>query len=163
MRIIDDDCRRRFKGPGVCEKCNRWHEARDPHHAFIKKGMGGGSQIDVPENLASLCRVCHSIVEDHEDAAGIVRVTVTLREFPPWQPLKVSPSDIREWLWAVVRAPKEGPMPPRPWELIHASGPLPLAGAAGERESLPPAKGRRRPGGGVEADSSVWTYLRGSP
>jgi hypothetical protein len=35
----------------------------EPHYFYHKRGMGCGSQLDIPENLASLCALCHHAAE----------------------------------------------------------------------------------------------------
>ncbi len=40
-----------------CECCYQV-KPLDPHH-YHAKGVGGGSRLDIPENLLALCRSCH--------------------------------------------------------------------------------------------------------
>ena len=60
MIIEDPELLSLFRLPGPCEYCGRlcpW--GRDPAHIFAR-GLGGGSQVDIRENIVSLCRVCHT-------------------------------------------------------------------------------------------------------
>ncbi len=56
MKIIDESVLDRFRGPGICEWCERKASSRDPHHVHTK----GAGRIDHPWNLVSLCRECHN-------------------------------------------------------------------------------------------------------
>jgi hypothetical protein len=60
MIIIDEELLDEFRHKTRCEVCGKriW-TGLDPHHIFAK-GLGGGSQLDIRENLISLCRWCHS-------------------------------------------------------------------------------------------------------
>ena len=59
MKIIDERCLDRFRGEGCCEWCGQFVQRREPHHFFYKRGMSGGSRLDVPENLIALCATFH--------------------------------------------------------------------------------------------------------
>lgn len=52
---------REMSGPGRCEWCS-FACYRDPHHLW-KRGMSGGSRLDIRVNIASLCRECHDRTE----------------------------------------------------------------------------------------------------
>jgi hypothetical protein len=54
----------RFRCARCCEWCGRWVGRAQPHHFYHKRGMGGGSQLDIPENLVSLCPLCHHAAEN---------------------------------------------------------------------------------------------------
>ena len=47
-----------FRAKGRCENCGIIGPV-EPHHVFTK-GIGGSGQVDIPENLIGLCRLCHS-------------------------------------------------------------------------------------------------------
>lgn len=108
MTIVDDDVLADFRSSGQCELCGRRVYPLDPHHAFLKRGMGGGSRLDVPENLAALCRICHHECETQTAVADTVRRIVAKRH-------GLTTAVIREWLDLVNRTPKERAMPRRPW------------------------------------------------
>lgn len=59
MKVIDPALLDEFRSRGVCELCNR--PGSDPDHWFFARGMGAGGQLDVPENLLTLCRRCHDL------------------------------------------------------------------------------------------------------
>jgi hypothetical protein len=54
----------RFRSAPCCEWCGRWVRRAEPHHFYHKRGMGAGSQLDIPENLVSLCALCHRAAEN---------------------------------------------------------------------------------------------------
>jgi hypothetical protein len=100
VKVIDDDARSEFNGPGVCTFCRKWAEVRDCHHAFIKCGMGGGSQLDVPENLAALHRApCHFLAENDTHVNERTRERIAERH-------GLTTGAIWEALWAILRLPK---------------------------------------------------------
>ena len=60
MKIVNDDLLAEFRCRPACEVCGRSTAAgADPHH-LLARGMGGGNQMDVRENLIALCRTCHT-------------------------------------------------------------------------------------------------------
>ena len=59
MRIIDPALLLAFRLRGRCEWCRKAC-AVEPHHLW-RRGMGGGSRLDIEINLVSLCRVCHTL------------------------------------------------------------------------------------------------------
>lgn len=58
MIVKDDALLDEFRKRGRCEICHEWRHRLFPHH-FHGRGMGGGSQMDVRENLLALCWKCH--------------------------------------------------------------------------------------------------------
>lgn len=63
MSILAPDLLDSMRVPGRCEFCGCWcPNGREASHTFTR-GMGGGSQLDIPCNLTSLCgpweRACH--------------------------------------------------------------------------------------------------------
>lgn len=113
MTIIDDECLAEFRSRGQCELCGRRVYPLDPHHAFIKRGIGGGSRLDVPENLAALDRLCHGKAEHSTEFNEQVQAVVAKR-------VGASADDIRTWLQHVLRTDKAKPMPERPWKVAAA-------------------------------------------
>lgn len=60
MKVIDDALLREIAEFGWCEKCQkRYPSGVDPAH-IVARGMGGGSRVDVRENVIGLCRQHHS-------------------------------------------------------------------------------------------------------
>ena len=71
MKLIDPEVLRMFREKTTCEFCGRpCPDGCDPHHFWRKRGMGGGSRIDHPLNLISLCRGYYrgKWVSCHDDA-----------------------------------------------------------------------------------------------
>jgi hypothetical protein len=110
MRVVDDEVLSLARSVGRCEKCGRRLYPLSPHHCFIKRGMGGGRRLDLPENIASLCEIpCHNAAEHSEAFNEEVREIVAKR-------VGTTAQAILEWLWLCLRTDKAGPIPPRPWE-----------------------------------------------
>lgn len=110
MKIVRDETLAQFRGPGLCLLCGRWYLELDPHHAFIKRGCGGGTRLDLAENLAPLCRTCHTIAESCSQAAADVQYRVTQRHGCD------DPGVIRDWLQQIVWLPKGSELPERTWK-----------------------------------------------
>jgi len=53
MIVIDEPMLDLFRGPGRCEGCGKPCRRREPHH-IKKRGLGGGSRLDIPINLIAL-------------------------------------------------------------------------------------------------------------
>ena len=101
-----------FSGPGRCECCGRACE-RDPHHVFLKRGVGGGQRLDVPENIVAICRVpCHALAEADRTFNRGLKAIVAARVSKQAGRV-VYGQEIIEWLWLVLRSKD---MPDRPWE-----------------------------------------------
>jgi hypothetical protein len=62
VKIVDERILERFRLKWKCEWCGKRGPV-DPHHLF-GKNMGGGTRLDVPINLISLCRTCHQDFHD---------------------------------------------------------------------------------------------------
>jgi hypothetical protein len=60
----------RFRGAPCCEWCGHWVSRAEPHHFYHKRGMGAASQLDIPENLVSLCNICHRAAENLRPSAN---------------------------------------------------------------------------------------------
>ena len=58
MRVVDNDLLASVREQQRCEWCHR-HGPVDAAHVFAR-GMGGGSRLDIPENLVALCRRDHN-------------------------------------------------------------------------------------------------------
>jgi len=108
MIIIDEVCLDRFRRSERCEYCNRpTPDGTDPHHAFIKRGMGGGSRLDVPCNLAGLCRgyycglwvSCHQAAHEGRIHPADIQAIIARRE-------GMLQDQIWEYLYELLRRPK---------------------------------------------------------
>ena len=59
MKIVDKKLRWAIMMSCYCDICKDYYMTGvDPAH-IIARGFGGGSQVDIPENLAGLCRRHH--------------------------------------------------------------------------------------------------------
>ena len=99
MQIIDEPLLDRFRCQGFCEWCRqRTRQRIEPHHYFIRRGMGGGSRLDHPYNLIGLCgpglNNCHNRVHDGHILKIDLLLIVADRE-------QVSQDQIKETLWAI--------------------------------------------------------------
>ena len=105
MIVIDEDLLDQFRGPGNCERCGKWSFSRHPHHCYIKRGMGGGSRLDLRENIIGLCFMCHFDAEESPAANVVCEIDIAERE-------GTGVGDLFEWLYLVLRSKR---MPERPW------------------------------------------------
>lgn len=62
MEILNPELLAWFRRKPQCEIC-RCFRPVVPHHVY-RKGMGGGGQLDVPENLLAVCSFCHDMIHD---------------------------------------------------------------------------------------------------
>lgn len=97
MQILNPNLLKRFREPGACAWCGRWCQHRHPHHYFFRRGMGGGSQMDHPLNLASLCAVCHEDCHWGRVTKWDLLAVVAARE-------GLQQADVEEKLYALRRA-----------------------------------------------------------
>jgi hypothetical protein len=111
MKVISEAMLNRFRGPGLCEcGCGQWSDNREAHHAFVKRGMGGGTRMDVKENLCGLRPLpCHYKAEHSQEFNRKIQERIAVREGRTVE-------EIRDWLNTITAAPKRGQIPPRPWE-----------------------------------------------
>lgn len=58
MRVADKGPLAAYQGKGMCEWCRRSYLVRHAAHVYAR-GMGGGSTLNHPWNLVSLCWQCH--------------------------------------------------------------------------------------------------------
>lgn len=91
-----------FRGPGFCELCRAWCQAREPHH-ILCRGHGGGNRLDVRLNLISLgsaydCN-CHGRYHDGHIPRCRILAVVCRRE-------DVLPEFLLDELYRLRRAPK---------------------------------------------------------
>lgn len=103
MKIVDEHLLDKFRTPGKCEVCGVRVKAREPHH-LLSKGMGGGSRLDVAENIVAVGRSapfplcpCHSRIHDgHISRAQLVAI-IGRRE-------GMKDEAVMEYLWSLKRA-----------------------------------------------------------
>ena len=80
MRVIHKSLRREFSKRGVCEYCGRKAKT-DCAHIWSR----GAGQVDIIENLVSLCRRCHRRSHDgHDPSRSALMVIVCQREGKPF-------------------------------------------------------------------------------
>lgn len=108
MTIVDDDVLAIFRALPACEKCGRRVWPLDAHHAFRKRGVGGGSRLDVRCQIAGLCRICHTSAESSKPVEREVQEIVAKREGTTVQA-------IHDYLDLLLRTPKEQPIPRPKW------------------------------------------------
>lgn len=98
MKVIDENMLDRFRHATSCSWCSRpTPTGCDPAH-YIAKGTDSHKRMDLPENLASLCRRCHTSSHDgNEPTPDQLAVVIAAREELAVEPMK-------NFLWAVQRA-----------------------------------------------------------
>ena len=69
-----------------CVKCSG--AANDVHHRKLK-GIGGSKLLDIPENLVSLCRNCHTVIHLKPAQAYDTGFIVHSWEDPEKVPVKI--------------------------------------------------------------------------
>ena len=89
MKIIDEAVLEMYRRKTRCEHCGRFcPTGLDPHHAIVKRGMGGGSRLDIHLNLVALCRgftrngwkSCHAEAERGEITIDAMAKIIARRE-----------------------------------------------------------------------------------
>lgn len=86
MKIINKALLKEFAKPGKCEWCGKQCDKREAHH-WKKRGMGGGSRLDISLNLISVgasepfprCP-CHGMMESGEIEPFSVLAVIAARE-----------------------------------------------------------------------------------
>ena len=111
MRVLDEALLETYRAPGKCWLCGKWFPRLEAHHSFVMRGMAGGCRVDLPENLSSLCaslKGCHQLVTVNKAAREMVRCVVAER-------CGATVEQVYDWLFLVLRTPREKPIPERPW------------------------------------------------
>jgi hypothetical protein len=82
MKITNRHLLREFSRKPACEFCGKRNtHGLDPHHFWVKRGMGGGSRLDVAINLIALCRIpCHHDAEHGKITKETLLKIVSRRE-----------------------------------------------------------------------------------
>lgn len=83
MIVKDEALLDEFRGPGLCQFCGKWNKVREPHH-WKPKGAGGGSRLDIRENIISMGFVwgcgCHDKAENAKISREAVLAKIAARE-----------------------------------------------------------------------------------
>ena len=87
-----------------------------PHHAIIRCGMGGGSRLDVPCNLLSVCVVCNGLAEQERTMNARLLDALIQRLWREARSTAFTLQTVREYLWGLLRLPKGSEVPKPPWE-----------------------------------------------
>lgn len=117
-KLLDD-----FRTFGRCDVCD-YVGAREPHH-IVKRGMDGGSRMDIRINLLATCRDCHRRIEDARPIERGPYRGAALREADQFWlvshrdkiPVDV---DLQAVVWMIDRLPKDA----RPWQFDRAAATL---------------------------------------
>ncbi len=100
MTIIDDACLQKFREAPFCEYCLTPNRGQIHPHHYLARGMGGGGQLDVRENLCSVCSDCHTRVHTGEIPRHVILALIAVR-------MKAWPDEIETMLYRLLRTPKE--------------------------------------------------------
>lgn len=101
----------RFRGPGICELCQKRVRNRHPHH-IICRGLGGGHRLDHPWNLLAVCFAFQGGDDCHEKihmATLTIRGRLTREDLFVIVSLRegVSVDEIEREVYRLRRLPKE--------------------------------------------------------
>lgn len=100
MKIEDELLLQEFRDKLRCEWCQRTsRRSLAPHHWYAR-GMGGGSRLDIRENLIGLCADCHRQAHTGEIDRESLLAVIAQRE-------GLQQDQVREIIWAALRADKE--------------------------------------------------------
>ena len=77
MTRIDDDLLNELRNLR-CEICG--HSPPSQVHHLMSRGMGGGSRVDHPLNLISVCGYCHAAIHNGKILGKVCMAVVALRE-----------------------------------------------------------------------------------
>lgn len=98
MIVIDDDLLDEFRNKLRCEFCGARTLGCEPHHVHAR-GMGGGSRLDVRENLIGLCRDCHDKAHLCKIDRADILAKIAARE-------KKTPQQCQEVIWNLLSKKK---------------------------------------------------------
>lgn len=109
MKLIDTALLNRFRRARQCELCLKTlHTGADPHHLWTR----AAGRVDLPCNLASLCREDHNKVEAIPLHAWRIRQRVALREGKTFQEIKAIVDRVRRCqVFKVWDVQERGPLP----------------------------------------------------
>lgn len=100
MKIISEAVLDRFRAVKKCQWCGREiNEGRAHPHHWRHRGMGGGSRLDIPENLIAVDWWCHQMMEARVIHPDAVLYVIALRE-------KTTPDAIVDKINELLRTPK---------------------------------------------------------
>lgn len=97
MKIISEATLDLFRQKQRCEWCVRV-ASLDAHH-WKPRGIGGGSRLDIKENLIGLCRECHNRAESGDISRSAILETIADRE-------GLTPEQVQELIWSVLAKKK---------------------------------------------------------
>lgn len=111
MIIKNDDLLKTYRGKNACEWCGKLCET-SAHHAFQKRGLGGGTRLDCSIQLIRVgwwC--CHMVAEDSPIFNEELKAKIAKREGSTIQCItdalrfiRQAPKDASpEWLMAAVK------------------------------------------------------------
>lgn len=112
MIIENNKTLKLFRKAGLCELCGLYCPRREAHHVGTR-GHSGGSRLDIPAALLSLCphwtgNDCHRLHGDDPEYLDTFLGLIAFREgFESGQALQ-------EYLWLVLRTPKGAELPVMP-------------------------------------------------
>lgn len=98
MKIISEATLDLFRQKQRCEWCGCRVARCDPHH-WKPRGIGGGSRLDIKENLIGLCRECHNRAESGDIPRSAILETIADRE-------GMTPEQVQELIWEKLRTKK---------------------------------------------------------
>lgn len=98
MKVIDENVLDTFRAKKNCEWCGRWTVPCEAHH-WKPRGIGGGSRLDIKENLIGLCRECHNRAESGDIPRSAILETIADRE-------GMTPEQVQELIWEKLRTKK---------------------------------------------------------
>lgn len=98
MIVIDDDLLDELRRKQRCEFCGL--RARCQPHHYHARGMGGGSRLDIRENLIALCPECHGKAHGLKITRADIMEAIARRE-------KKTPRQCQEVIWDML-AKKKG-------------------------------------------------------
>jgi hypothetical protein len=100
--VINEALLAEFRAKPFCEVCGAPNKVGlDPHHLH-HKGLGGGSRLDIVENLLAVCRDCHSHIHSGLADREHLWWLVALRQ-------EKMVDQIKEHVWEMLRKPKAAP------------------------------------------------------
>ncbi len=97
MIHLDPNLLEEFRRCLKCQFCDK-PAMCVPHH-YHGRGMGGGSQLDVRENLIALCPQCHDDAHWSRIDRADILAKIAARE-------KITPEVCQERIWKLLAKPK---------------------------------------------------------
>jgi len=100
VRVIDKTALQKARDAGRCDICGQQRAALDAHH-ILCRGAGGGSRLDIPQNLLALCHEpCHRFCQERLPRRVQLQIVI-------WRDgLDRTPEQLEEELWQILRTKK---------------------------------------------------------